>query len=219
MCWWIKGCQMRDLCWRATWRRDSCTTTCTSRGLTSGRGGVYSALIPHKYKCMNVLPCASCSFSLAFSLVYILFVACAPSLTLHMSPKKILRYTTSFCDEKYWNMPYNRWDLSMFLFPPQTAKMNQVKISCTCSFRVPTEVICGQRTRLCKILSVGFWSWWKRRRVRGGCTSRHTALKLLQNNQRQTLVYIQQFFLLVKRKSHLVFWAKPWRTAKTPKTL
>jgi len=72
-----------------------------SRGLTSGRGGVYSAPIPHKYKCMNVLPRASCSFSLAFSLVYILFVACAPSLALNMSPKKILRYTRSFCDEKY----------------------------------------------------------------------------------------------------------------------
>jgi len=81
--------------------RDSCTITRTSRGLTSGRGGVYSAHIPHKYKCMNALPCASCSFSLAFSLVYILFVACTPSLALHVSPKKKLRYATSFCDEKY----------------------------------------------------------------------------------------------------------------------
>ena len=56
---------------------------------------VYSFPIPHKYKCMNALPCASCSFSLAFSLVCICFVACTPS------PPKKMRYTISFCDEKY----------------------------------------------------------------------------------------------------------------------
>jgi len=44
-------------------------------------------------------------------------------------------------------------------------------------------------------------------------------LKLLQNSRRQTLVCIQQLFLLVKRKSHLVFCVQPWRTAKTPETL
>ena len=32
-------------------------------------------------------------------------------------------------------------------------------------------------------------------------------------------VYIKQLLLLVKRKSKLVLCAKPWRTAKTPKTL
>ena len=47
------------------------------------------------------LPCASCLLSLAFSLVYALFVACAHSLALHVSPKKILKYTTLFCVEKY----------------------------------------------------------------------------------------------------------------------
>ena len=47
------------------------------------------------------LPCASCLLSLAFSLVYALFVACAHSLALHVSPKKILKYTTLFCVKKY----------------------------------------------------------------------------------------------------------------------
>ena len=42
------------------------------------------------------LPCVSCLLSLAFSLVYALFVACAHSLALHVSPKKILKYTTLF---------------------------------------------------------------------------------------------------------------------------
>ena len=47
------------------------------------------------------LPCASCLLFLAFSLVYALFVACAHSLALHVSPKKILKYTTLFCVLKY----------------------------------------------------------------------------------------------------------------------
>jgi len=55
--------------------------------------------------------------------------------------------------------------------------------------------------------------------VREGRVSLHTKLKLLQNSWRQTLVCIQQLFLLVKRKSRLLFCTKPWRTAKTPKTL
>jgi len=73
------------------------------------------------------LLCAFCLSSLAFSLVYALFVACAHSLALHVSPKKILKYITLFCVEKYRNTLYNKWDMSMFLFPPQTAKMNHVK--------------------------------------------------------------------------------------------
>ena len=43
----------------------------------------------------------SCSFSLTCSLVFVIFVACAASLALHVSPRKILKYTTSFCVEKY----------------------------------------------------------------------------------------------------------------------
>ena len=62
-----------------------------------------------------------------------------------------------------------------------------------------------------------------RHRALKGRASRHRALKGLQNSQRHsqrlTLVYIKQSLLLVKRKSHVVFCAKPWRTAKTPKTL
>ena len=62
--------------------------------------GKFSGLrVPHIQAL--ALPCASRLLSLAFSLVYALFVACAHSLSLHVSPKKILKYTTLFCVEKY----------------------------------------------------------------------------------------------------------------------
>ena len=61
---------------------------------------------------------------------------------------------------------------------------------------------------------------WKRFRVWcSGCHAGGFRCEITFEPQRETLVYIKQFFLLVKRKSHLVFCAKPWRTAKTPKTL
>jgi len=62
-------------------------------------GKFYGLRAPHIQAL--ALPCTSCLLSLAFSLVNVLFVACAHSLALHVSPKKILKYTTLFCVKKY----------------------------------------------------------------------------------------------------------------------
>jgi len=133
--------------------------------------------------------------------------------------------------KKYWNIPHyivlRNTEIYHIIIGTclcscsrrKPLKRIMSRLCCTCSFRLPMEVMCGQRTRLCKILIVGFWSWCIRQIVREGHVSRHRKPKLLQNSRRQTLVCMKQLFLLVKRKSRLLFCAKPWRTAKTPETL
>jgi len=107
----------------------------------------------------------------------------------------------------------------MFLFPPQTAKMNHVKPLLYLQFPLPNgfdlwtkdEIVQDTERRILELMHKAE----SERRARFSVQKAETTSKQPAANACLHTTALPTS----KAKSRLVFYAKPWRTAKTPETL